>query len=63
MPQSLSQADKKSLKLNPRSQGGAERLSNLRLVHAACNLARGHGNGTNPVSSLPRALRWSPAPE
>jgi 5-methylcytosine-specific restriction endonuclease McrA len=41
----------------PRSQGGADELSNLRLVHAICNRARGDGNGSNRVPSIPRALR------
>jgi 5-methylcytosine-specific restriction endonuclease McrA len=45
----------------PRSQGGADDVGNFRLVHGACNLARGEGNGSKPTS-IPRVLR-SPAPE
>lgn len=44
----------------PRSQGGTDDLTNFQLVHAACNLARGDGNGSKAAPSLPRKLR-SPA--
>jgi|HubBroStandDraft_4_1064222.scaffolds.fasta_scaffold15185_2 5-methylcytosine-specific restriction endonuclease McrA len=47
----------------PRSQGGADDVTNLRLVHRGCNRARGDGVGSQPPSSVPRALRRSPAPE
>jgi 5-methylcytosine-specific restriction endonuclease McrA len=41
----------------PRSQGGQDELSNFRLVHATCNLARGDGSGSKPVPTAPRVLR------
>ncbi|MGA8475813.1 MAG: HNH endonuclease signature motif containing protein [Candidatus Cybelea sp.] len=47
----------------PRSQGGVDDLSNLRLVHRGCNLARGDGSSSKPGPSTPRVLRGSPAPE
>ena len=46
----------------PRSQGGSDDVSNFRLVHYGCDVARGDGDGSKPVSSTPRVLR-SPAPE
>jgi 5-methylcytosine-specific restriction endonuclease McrA len=41
----------------PRSQGGEDELSNFRLVHFRCNVARGDGNGSNRAASIPRVLR------
>jgi 5-methylcytosine-specific restriction endonuclease McrA len=43
----------------PRSRGGQDDASNFRLVHAACNLARGDGAGSKPAPMVPRALRSS----
>jgi 5-methylcytosine-specific restriction endonuclease McrA len=41
----------------PRSRGGADELCNLQLVHRACNRARGDGDRSKPVPSIPNALR------
>ncbi len=41
----------------PRSKGGADDIGNLQLVHWACNVARGDGNGSKPLPSIPRRLR------
>lgn len=43
----------------PRSQGGSDELSNFRLVHYACNRARGDGNVSKPQPPIPRILRMT----
>lgn len=40
-----------------RSNGGADDLENLRLVHAVCNKMRGDGDRLKHLPSIPRALR------
>lgn len=44
----------------PRSQGGKDELTNFRLVHSCCNVARGDGTGSKPAPTVPRKLRSSP---
>lgn len=43
-----------------RSNGGADDLENLRIVHAVCNKIRGNGDRLKHLPSIPRALGLSP---
>ena len=42
--------------ITPRSHGGTDEFSNLRLVHAACNQWRGAGAKEQPLPYVPKAL-------
>lgn len=41
-----------------RSNGGADDLEHLRIVHAVCNKMRRTGDPLKHLSSIPRMLRW-----
>lgn len=43
----------------PRSSGGADDISNFRLVHRACNTRRGDGSDSRPDPGIPRVLRMT----
>jgi 5-methylcytosine-specific restriction endonuclease McrA len=45
-----------------RSNGGADDLGNLRIVHAVCNKMRGTGDRLTHLPSIPRALRSKQRP-